>query len=164
MRTIAHYTGTSGLYVRVQPLHGMKPFFNSVRDALEQEGIELCNPLDLHCTLMYSPDHSPHTVDVCNVLNRPPFEYTAWSINLDFWEGHDNKGYLVLKLLCPDLVDRHGEYRAIGARPTFDDYTPHITIADGLGMPQCLPELQKMLTHVKFNIKLGSEHAEDIKR
>ncbi len=80
---------------------------------------------DLHCTLIYSKTVAD-SVDIPMVDKHDRFNATT--SQLDFWDGHDKEGYIVLKLKSDDLQRLHKRFRKKGIEPTFDDYNPHITI------------------------------------
>jgi hypothetical protein len=54
--------------------------------------------------------------------------YQATSHGLDWWEGHDKNGYLVLRLTSPSLNRLNKRFTDAGLVPTFPDYKAHMTL------------------------------------
>jgi hypothetical protein len=132
-------------------------------NVLEEEGIK-CDPVDeLHCTLMYSAKEAPHSIRVSKLLNEGPFQFKATPEKLEFWPGHDQVGYVVLKMSSRDLQARFNQYVDLGCEHSFPDYQAHMTIASHVtSKPKCLTELNKELC-MMLPIKFSGEHVEDIK-
>lgn len=92
-------------------------------------GFDLRGDLDeLHSTLMYSRGHFPFDDRVDTRLEHP-----ATIVDIEHWDGHDNDGYLVLKLKSQSLQERHRYWLDNGLVHSFEDYTPHVTLASGIG-------------------------------
>ena len=77
---------------------------------------------NLHSTVMYSKGKFPKGLP----LERKRFG--AKISGIEFWDGHDNDGYVVLTLDAPDLVARNRFWAAQGLTHSFEDYTPHVTL------------------------------------
>lgn len=164
MKKTTDYSGKSGLYCQVNPVKGFAPLEKILREALEEEGIKVYDPEDFHCTVMYSREEAPHSIRVIKLLDAAPYTWQGWSDKLDYWPGHDNSGYLVLKLQSRDLMIRNEQYKDLGCKHSFPTYEPHITIADNVGAkPQCMAKLNRMLKSLKFSITFSGEHCEDIR-
>ena len=163
MKKTTDYSGKSGLYCCVTPVKGFGQLRKILSDRLEEENID-CEPFEeMHCTIMYSRDDAPHSIRVIQLLDAPPFSYKAWTDKLDYWDGHDGKGYLVLRLTSHDLAVRHEQYKDLGCTHSFPNYEAHITIASDIKKPDCFAELNRMLKNNKFEITFNGEHVEDIK-
>lgn len=80
---------------------------------------------DLHATLIYSKTPAKQA-DLPNIDKAT--RYKAKATELLHWPGHDNEGYIVLKLESEELHDAHQLFRNAGLTPTFPDYKPHITL------------------------------------
>jgi hypothetical protein len=62
-------------------------------------------------------------------MNFSSESYNADAIKIDWWEGHDKQGYLVLQLESKGLSVEHKRFVEAGCTETFDEYKPHITLA-----------------------------------
>ena len=160
----ATYTGKSGLYSCVFPVKGFTPLLKAITDLLAEDRIELYDISEFHCTIMYSKKDAPHSIRITKFLNSGPFTFKAWSDQVDYWEGHDKAGYLVLKLTSRDLDMRHEQYQDLGCKHSFPEYEAHITLADNVtSKPKNLAKINQMLKSLKFEITLAGENVEDIK-
>lgn len=108
-----------GLYSFVEPDQESKDRLNKF--CIKSFGVDI--PDDVHCTVMYCT--TPINKDQAENFSRD--NYTAYIKNIDFWEGHDKKGYLVAKLVSPQLESEHNRLKKLGCSPTFD-YSPHVTL------------------------------------
>lgn len=81
-------------------------------------------PKDVHCTVMYSTKSIDNNIAKQFSKNL----YNGYAKKFEYWDGHDNAGYLVLKLESDDLSSEHKRLKENGCKPTFDSYSPHITI------------------------------------
>lgn len=120
------YTGTFGFYASVSP----KPA-QALRllEEFRSAPFKLVDASDLHVTLMYSKVPVPLAnvdVDTRNTFKAKP-------LALEYWEGHDKEGYVVLKLKSSQLQERHNFWKSKGAKHSFDEYSPHITIGKDVG-------------------------------
>ena len=133
------YTGRNGLYSSV------KPDQNSVRylmDLVKALGFDDVDADTLHCTIMYSKDSCPHETPGCDSSK----EYKATVVKIQYWTGHDEKGYITAALKCPALHREHRRLKELGCTPTFD-YNPHITLYSGVSEDEFerrVKDVQKM--------------------
>lgn len=125
-RSMSRYSGKSGLYVQTVPTIDS---IRAMNQLLEAQGFPSLD-WDPHCSIMYSKE-TPEKAKVKALFN-PATKYTAQVVGITHWPGHDKKGYLVLKLDSESLSQRHDEYKAAGAVPTFDPFESHITVRSGL--------------------------------
>lgn len=163
MKKTTDYSGKSGLYCSVIPVKGFSSIFELVKEELEVEGISTYKYEELHTTVMYSREVAPHPIRALKLLDKGPYVFKGWSDKLAYWPGHNNKGYLVLKVNSRDLALRHEDYKDLGCVHSFPQYEAHISIADGLSNPKCLSKLNKLFNNLKWEITFGGEHLEDIK-
>lgn len=121
-RTLTPLTKESGAYVSVTPdATGLR--------TLSELAIALGVVTDvdkLHCTLSYAKNCFP-TAGADNCLR-----FGAKIVGIEFWDGHDNDGYLVVKFDSPDLEARNRFWTSHGLKHSFDDYTPHSTLVSKL--------------------------------
>jgi hypothetical protein len=110
-----------GLYSSVEPNDETKEKLNKFLSE-RVGGLKL--PDDAHATVMYSTK----AIDQNLAKQYSRTEYHAFSKKFEFWAGHDNAGYLVLKLESDHLGQEHERLKSHGCKPTFDQYSPHITI------------------------------------
>lgn len=82
-------------------------------------------PPKLHCTVMYSNVTPRSLAQATKVLRK---DFRALLDEVTWWEGHDKKGYLVLKLISEDLKEEHARLKQAGCCPSYDKYVPHITL------------------------------------
>lgn len=123
------YTGKKGCYVAVQPDDASK--FRIIR-ICEELGIGI-DHRKLHCTIVYSPEGAPEEQKIreSGVLDGT---HTAIISHVQFWPGHDNKGYLSLSLVSTDLHKAFQRMQSLGARHTYHPYNPHVTLLSGVDM------------------------------
>lgn len=79
---------------------------------------------DLHCTVLFSKE--PAWVDLPTVDKDS--RYTAVATELLHWAGSNNDGYIVLKLISPEITHLHYLFRQRGLNPTFPTYNPHVSL------------------------------------
>lgn len=146
------YTGNNGFYCSVsirQPQ--LRPLVE-----LFQRAVGFAMPLNededigLHCTVMYSNTALTVTPEVADSSNRRVKDLIMKGkvSKFDYWDGHNDKGYLVAKLDSPDLQARHNGWIMMGAKPTFSPYEAHITITTGEDakiLSKLLPQLNRAL-------------------
>ena len=82
---------------------------------------------ELHCTLSYSKGCFPKQATTSKAR-----VFTAKVVDVQYWSGHDNDGYVVVILDSVDLVARNRYWTQHGLKHSFEDYTPHVTLADKL--------------------------------
>jgi len=156
------YTGTSGFYawldLDMESLVAIDSFFVELN--LTKKEI-----LDLHCTVMYSKEDVGAPEAIENIV-YPNFRQKVAAVNVDWWEGHDKEGYLVLQLDPTDLVSLHDKWKLLGAQPTFDEYKPHVTMRTGISEPEqgrlFSAYYSAKLTKYPFSVSLVREQIEDI--
>ncbi len=127
------YSGDSGFYARVSPVKNEA--FTGLVKLLEASCPITFNEVydDPHVTVMYSPK-SPNALAASLIHDSHEHnEFLARSIRVLLWPGHNGKGYVVLKLLCPDLCLLHEKLKKTGAVPTFSPYAPHMTLCKDCG-------------------------------
>lgn len=112
---------SSGTYVCVLPDKESKLKLAKISAALGHP-IPIAEVEDLHSTVMYSKGSFPRE------LSLPRKRFGAKVVGLEFWDGHNNDGYVVVILDSPDLVARNRFWTAQGLKHSFDDYTPHVTL------------------------------------
>lgn len=160
------FSGERGCYVYVVPedFSVFKQIFVKMFPELK-----LTTDTDIHCTVMYSPEGTPDKDAAFSLLDDSK-EFTAVASELVYWDGHNNAGYLVLKLSSGDLFNRHSSWKSLGAIPTFADYTPHVTVATGFTMtPEFEQKVQEFNTYLsgwsedRKKLIFSNEHIEDIK-
>lgn len=91
-------------------------------------------PDEIHTTLLYSRKHCPNYIPG-GMYKKPiiatPKEFTVWETNPD--AGTKTK-CLIVKLNCPELVDRHNELMdEHDATFDYDKYQPHVTLSYDIG-------------------------------
>jgi hypothetical protein len=115
------YTAKSGLYCAA--------LLDKASETLLRDFCKSCDIEDLdknlHCTIMYSPDK---VISIKEAATFPRLTYKARVSNFTWWLGHDKEGYLVAELVCPALKHSHDVLIDVGAKSTFDEYKPHITV------------------------------------
>ena len=105
---------------------------------------------ELHCTLSYARSCFPKAA---KTSKRRTF--TATITGLQFWDGHDNDGYLVVTLDSPSLVERNRYWAEHGLKHSFDDYSPHVTLVSKLDKtPELITAMDKT-SRVFINRILG---------
>lgn len=109
------YTGKSGFYCGFVVKNN-----DEVKEVCKQHGIECMN--DLHVTVMYSFSKVSNP-DLPKEFNN---DVTASVIGFDRFG--ENKDVLVVKLESPKLSKLHKHYVEVGAKFTWDEYHPHVTI------------------------------------
>lgn len=113
------YTGKSGFYCGFIVKNK-----DEVKDVCEKHNIECMN--DLHVTVMYSFSKVSNP-DLPKEFNNND-DLTASVIGFDRF-GED-KDVLVVKLESPKLSKLHKHYVEVGAKFTWDEYHPHMTIQE----------------------------------
>jgi 2'-5' RNA ligase len=92
--------------------------------------------------------------------------YPANVTGFEYWDGHDGSGYFVVNLSSPELTKRHKVWKAAGAVPTFSDYNPHITLAQGDQAKQykdLIPVLVAGLVASPISLTLKGEAIDNLK-
>lgn len=118
----------------------------------------------LHCTIMYSSKRkcSPGLAD--HVL--PALVATAPIVALDYWDGHDDEGYIVAKLDSPLMNERNAFWTNKGLQHSFPDYTAHVTLLHGepaKALKNAMPDTIRIFAdqRTKPKVVLFHEHISD---
>jgi len=119
---IGPYTGKNGMYCAVQP------------DTLSLLTlVELCNdlgvvsdPRKFHCTVMYSKELAPELPKGLDLTAKGYINHIEW------WAGHDEKGYLTASIRSPELESHHAVLKELGAKHSYDSYSAHVTLTSGV--------------------------------
>lgn len=119
---------SAGTYVSVTPNAAAIKYLQQLASAL---GIPLdaagCE--ELHCTLIHAKGTFAN-----NPASDPALVYPARIKDIQFWNGHNNEGYIVAVLDSPTLEARHKVWLQRGLVHSFADYTPHVTLKTGVKM------------------------------
>jgi hypothetical protein len=151
------YTGTNGLYSAVTP---MPEFKKNIMNVAKYFGFNT-DENALHCTVMYSKESQPA---LGKVSCDPKRVYTANVVGIQYWDGHDKKGYFTLKLQCPELSEEHNRLKKLGCTPTFDEYSPHITLWAGQTLTPYLKKKMAIYNRKPgFSIGLTNQFVGDVK-
>ena len=146
------YTGSNGLYSAVQPQESSKKFLLALA---KQLGFDI-DPAKLHVTVMYSKTGANGNVDC-----EPERMYRCKFKKLQYWDGHDNKGYISAALESPELEEEHNRLKALGCEPTFTPYEPHCTLWSGAKLTADLEDRMAKVTHnlkASPDLLFGSQH------
>jgi hypothetical protein len=136
------YTGLDGLYACVKPVITSNYGFRLLKQALRRDGSP-GNPggmdeleTDPHVTVMYS--QTPVKVGLIHriLVQEKSKVYKGEVEGLDYWGGHDKRGYLVVKVRSPELQALHEKFKAAGAIPSYSKYNPHMTVVKGFQHPK----------------------------
>ena len=150
---------SSGTYVCVLPDARSKINLGYIAKAL---GVPLRDEdfEELHSTVMYSKGHSPHDLSI-----QPDQKFVAFIKDIEFWDGHDGDGYLVVTLDSPDLQALHKEWIARGLVHSFPDYSPHVTLKSKLSDSVSLQKkMMRVTPKVKgFKFTFGQQTIEGLK-
>jgi hypothetical protein len=153
------YSGQNGLYSCVTPDDEAKEVLSVLTGILDFEP----EPDKYHCTVMYS--ETPIPIDQAVVDDTQ--EFRAELTHAKHIEGHDNKGYVIVNLKCPELCAEHERFKQLGATPTFDDYMPHITLYSGVDltpdMKDKIHELNEYIDQFQTHIVLKDHFVGDLK-
>lgn len=95
---------------------------------------------DLHSTIVYARGCFPKDPTTSSSV------FGAMINQLQYWDGHDNEGYLVIILDSPQLVARNRYWAAQGLEHSFEDYTPHVTLATGIDKNERLIHRMNLVT------------------
>jgi 2'-5' RNA ligase len=155
------YTGESGLYCAVQPDDGSK--FRIMR-LCEELGVTT-DHRKLHCTLVYSRNDAPPLNEIQSSIDRASFGRINF---IEYWPGHDKKGYLVAKLVSDKLQAFHERLIRSGARHSFTPYSPHVTLTTGLPLTEELEsnikEVNRRLSEESIYVNFDDFTISDIKK
>lgn len=147
---------SSGTYVCVLPDDESRGFLSHIANSLRVHA----DPYELHSTLMYAKGCFPK-----NASYSRRATFGARIKGIEYWDGHDNDGYLVVILDSPGLVNRHRYWTEHGLKHSFDDYTPHVTLATRIEKtPELMERVGKVATRVNGRlIHLTNETIEGLK-
>ena len=92
-------------------------------------GVDIMLPDDdpFHVTVVASPKEFPRNA----LLVRDKRECEVLFAGFDSWKGHNDKGYVVMRVTSRYLSNRNAQMRKAGCVPNFQDYNPHITMQVG---------------------------------
>jgi hypothetical protein len=120
----AFFTGAKGFYCSVMPYKDSLDWLKTLQPSE--------NTANLHCTVMYSKDLVDNHIGALERCGFGPEDvFGATPKSVEFWDGHDGRGVLVLTLDSRDLEEAHAKMREFGIKPTFDPYVPHVTLVSG---------------------------------
>lgn len=126
---------SSGTYVCVLPDEESTATLLRIGDYL---GIKV-DSSELHCTLSYAKGCFPKQAKTSKARR-----FSARIAGLQFWDGHDNDGYLVVMLDSLSLIQRNQYWAAHGLKHSFDDYSPHVTLVSKLDKtPELITAMDK---------------------
>lgn len=129
------YTGEHGFYASVAPTQDSVNYFRDWWETMyrytnHDTPMNETQDIGLHCTVMYSHAALQVAPAVAH-QKRATDQFFAQASEFVYWGGHDDEGYFVLQLDSPALRERHEFWRILGAKPTFEEYVPHMTLATG---------------------------------
>jgi hypothetical protein len=120
------YTGTSGIYVAAIPTKSDVEHISSLVKSLDAPfSLDKFNK-EAHMTINYSRKKS---VDV-ESIKFPDNGLVGLGFKLDYWLGHDEAGYVVLRVISKGASDLHEHVLSLGAEHSFSTYDSHMTICD----------------------------------
>ena len=153
------YTGSNGFYAWVNLSTDSLEDIITYFPELKFTPTEL---LDLHVTVMYSKT----AISVYDVIKADHKFYTETNaIGVEYWDGHNGDGYLVVKVESSDLQQLHNKWKQCGAVPTFEDYTPHMTLKTPFKKNDALvKELNDRAKNKPLNLTLIQEQVRDLKQ
>jgi 2'-5' RNA ligase len=120
-----------------------------------------------HVTLVYSRKAG---ADMARLrLPEQGMSVEAHVCGLEYWDGHNDTGYVVVKLESQGLHDLHERLKAAGAEHSFPDYSPHMTVAAKVGpkTPAIEAWLQRAAPEIvadcNLSVRFDRVQAEDIR-
>jgi hypothetical protein len=150
---------SSGTYVCVLPDAKSKINLGHIAKAL---GVPLSDEdfEELHSTVMYSKGHFARDLSI-----KPDQKFVAFIKGIEFWDGHDGDGYLVVTLDSPDLQELNRDWAARGLVHSFPDYSPHVTLKSKLSDSVSLQQkMTRIIPKVKgFKLTFGQQTIEGLK-
>lgn len=156
---LAKYEGTGGTYVSVKPtqetIHKLEKVHQHMADYLDED--VLLPPMDWHVTVVYDKKAvlDPPNVHKAFPLLGTDIEFEARAEELKWWPGANNKGYLVLVLYSDELHDLHSLITEhLDLKHSFEDYTPHVTMAEKFLTKGISPEEMDSMMHHLNEIEL----------
>lgn len=122
------YTGNNGIYVCAIPsLESKETIIQLAKqydDTLEVDADKL------HTTIMYS-SKAPLVSSVDSLMENMPEDLLEGETEIDnisYHKGHDDRFYLVLNLNIMNLQNVHNMFNTIGAKHSYPEYNPHVTL------------------------------------
>lgn len=118
---------------------------------------------ELHVTVVYSKV-------IPEGIERAPLDsvrtYKAQAQGVEWWPGHDDEGYCVLRLRCPELVKLHNQWLGYGCTRTFGHYLPHMTIKKDVGVMPADFHVKRARLNRELGqfIELGNATVEGLKK
>lgn len=117
-KTEMKFTGTSGFYCSMLLSDESK---KRIAELCDQHSLPFTEQDELHCTVMYSPDHIPHSIPIPR--NMP---IKGRIIGLALFGDND---HLVALVESAQLKSFNRRLVKNGAVSTYPEYRPHITLA-----------------------------------
>ena len=153
------YTGSNGFYAWVNlstdSLEDVLRYFPELSFTPEEV-------LDLHVTVMYSK--TPISV-YYSINDEYNFFTEANAIGVEYWDGQNGDGYLVVKIESSDLNRLHNKWKDCGAVPTFPEYSPHMTLKTPFKKNDALvKKLDDRVKNKPLNLTLIQEQVQDLKQ
>ena len=145
----ARYRGTNGTYASVKPTTSTQLVMAQILGALRQMGYTPLHPADVHVTVVYAAKDNLSPEQMDEILKDPLYsteqEHRATKIGFTHWPGHDEDGYLVLKINAPTLAKLHHDLRKkYGLTVSFPEYEAHVTIINNAYKTNTPEEIQKL--------------------
>jgi 2'-5' RNA ligase len=152
------YSMKNGCYSAVTPDQPSKTKLINLARTL---GFTKFDPEKLHVTLMYS--ESPITN--AKVASA---EFPAICKEVSYWTGHDGKTYVVAKLSGDALFNEHERLKGLGAKHSFDEYSPHVTLDASEGelsdkLKTAIDEVNASLGRYPMNLMFADQFIGDLK-
>lgn len=164
------YTGQNGMYMMVKPQvynEGFQALCSFITEKFPcpvppSELVE--NP---HITLMWS-EKALEEPAILSLRDSLPEFFEARSKYVEFWPGHDEAGYLTLQLDSPSLSQYHVNISELGAKHSFDEFNPHLTIAKNIGtltteLEKWMVKINNILSLKPLTFNLSDLHLADLK-
>lgn len=128
------YSARAGMYSKLIPMKGKEK--NAITDLITKT---LRVPFkineyhsDPHLTVIWSrlSLDKGTILAMCDFICR---RYLAAATSVQYWEGHNKVGYVVLNVKSDAINELHELLIKLGAIHSFNTYEPHITLASGVG-------------------------------
>lgn len=156
------YTGTNGLYSAVVPLPSYVDAIMKIADELELAPQEDA----LHATVIYSKKAPSDMADTVRRKADSNYEFSGVINAVEHWVGHNDKTYIVLKLVSPGIVLENAAFQRMGAEHTFVPFAPHITLSDDVPVDDAMQAridfINKRLAFDPVEIKLSGQIVGDL--
>jgi hypothetical protein len=133
LKATAYYTGTSGTYASAQPTAETSQYIQQCCEKASWMGFKATGPLDQHTTVIHSKKgldwQQQHDLWMNGFNASRVFDATVKGFT--HWAGHNDKGYVVMEIDCPELQLVNAWLRKTYDLPvSFDEYRPHVTIVE----------------------------------